>query len=79
MEILKLFLEGDWMVFKVMIGVAFGLILADQYIKIGDKEKGMGFLDFFFVILFVPAVLLTLFWPVLKLFILPLLGYPPEQ
>ncbi|SHK62472.1 hypothetical protein SAMN05444000_1486 [Shimia gijangensis] len=74
LAILRFFLEGDWLVFKIMIGVAVGLILADYYIKIGDKEKGMSFLDVVFVTIFVPVVLLTLTWPVAKLLVLPMIG-----
>ena len=79
LEIMRLALQSDWMVFKVMIGVSAGLILADYFIRIGDKAKGMNFLDFIFVTIFIPVVLLTLTWPISKLAVFSLIGLPGGQ
>ncbi|MFY0692509.1 MAG: hypothetical protein JXR14_11380 [Paracoccaceae bacterium] len=59
----KMSQEGDWFVFKIMIGVAAGMILADYFIGIKEKKR-MGFFDFIFVTIFLPGVFLTLTWPV---------------
>ncbi|WP_137702388.1 hypothetical protein [Marimonas lutisalis] len=76
--ILELFQESDWLVFKVMIGVAAGMILADHFIGIGEKKR-MGLSDFLFVTIFLPVVLLTLTWPVSKLLVLLVVRYSLGQ
>lgn len=78
MGILSLTGTGDWMVFKIMIGVAAGMILADYFIGIGEKTR-MGFSDILFVTVFLPVALLTLTWPVSKLLVLPLIRYALGQ
>ena len=55
--------EGDWFVFKIMMGIAAGMILADYFIGIKEKKR-MGFFDFIFVTIFLPGVVLTVTWPV---------------
>ncbi|NNK77933.1 MAG: hypothetical protein HKP40_04390 [Litoreibacter sp.] len=78
MGLLQFSQQGDWMVFKIMIAVAAGMILADYFIGIKEKKR-MGFFDIIFVTFFLPLVLVTLTWPVSKPIVLSLvsqaLGY----